>query len=245
MIRISMAFAIGLISAPVQAQWIHQPTPGIPRNADGKPNLRAPAPKASDGKPDFSGVWTLVPGKGGISQLKPSEMKPWAEALHKERQENLRSDSPGTQCLPQGFIAVGQTKIVQTPVLIVMLSEDLTYRRIFLDAASFPKTRIPHGRVIQWALGRRHAGGGEHRLQRPYLARGWLSPQRESSRQGRVAAQRFRPFNHGYGAQRPCHLPKGLDAGGLGDFFGGYRPARIRLRRKRKGPHSPGGQEFR
>jgi len=105
MIRISVAIAIGLISAPVQAQWIHQPTPGIPRNADGKPNLSAPAPKAADGKPDFSGVWSLVPGKGGISQLKSSEMKPWAEALHKERHENLGSDSPGTQCLPQGFIA--------------------------------------------------------------------------------------------------------------------------------------------
>jgi len=138
-----MAFAIGLISAPVQAQWIHQPTPGIPRNADGKPNLRAPAPKASDGKPDFSGVWTLVPGKGGISQLKSSEMKPWAEALHKERHENLGSDSPGTQCLPQGFIAVGLTKIVQAPGLIVVLSEDLTYRQIFLDGRELPNDPNP------------------------------------------------------------------------------------------------------
>ena len=138
-----MAFAIGLISAPVQAQWIHQPTPGIPRNADGKPNLRAPAPKGSDGKPDFSGVWTLVPRKGGISQLKSSEMKPWAEALHKERHENLGSDSPGTQCLPQGFIAVGLTKIVQAPGQIVVLSEDLTYRQIFLDGRELPNDPNP------------------------------------------------------------------------------------------------------
>jgi hypothetical protein len=82
----------------------------------------------------------LVPGKGGISQLKPSEMKPWAEALHKE---NLGSDSPGTQCLPQGFIGVGLTKIVQTPALIVMLSEDLTYRQIFLDGRQLPKNPNP------------------------------------------------------------------------------------------------------
>ena len=79
--------ALGLISAPVQAQWIHQPTPGIPRTTDGHPSLRAQPPKAADGQPDSSCLWTLVPGKGGISQLKPSEMKPWAEALHKERRQ--------------------------------------------------------------------------------------------------------------------------------------------------------------
>src|SRR5437016_14672426 len=30
---------------PLAAQWIHYPTPGIPRMPDGKPNLSAPAPK--------------------------------------------------------------------------------------------------------------------------------------------------------------------------------------------------------
>jgi hypothetical protein len=48
------------------AQWVTYPTPGIPRTADGKPNLSAPAPRMPDGKPDFSGLW----------QVEPS---PWAE----------------------------------------------------------------------------------------------------------------------------------------------------------------------
>jgi hypothetical protein len=40
-----------------QAQWLNYKTPGVPRMADGKPNLTAPAPRALDGKPDLSGVW--------------------------------------------------------------------------------------------------------------------------------------------------------------------------------------------
>ena len=42
---------------PLSAQWLHYPTPGVPRTPDGKPNLSAPAPKTADGKPDLSGVW--------------------------------------------------------------------------------------------------------------------------------------------------------------------------------------------
>ncbi len=41
-----------------QAQWMHYPTPGIPRTRDGKPNLAAPAPRAN-GKPDLSGLWQV------------------------------------------------------------------------------------------------------------------------------------------------------------------------------------------
>jgi hypothetical protein len=29
---------------PAAAQWVHYPTPGVPRTSDGKPNLAAPAP---------------------------------------------------------------------------------------------------------------------------------------------------------------------------------------------------------
>jgi hypothetical protein len=39
-----------------------------------------------------------------LSQLKPFEIQPWAETLSKQREENLGKDSPGTQCLPTGFL---------------------------------------------------------------------------------------------------------------------------------------------
>ncbi len=38
-------------------QWLNYPTPGTPRKSDGTPNLSAKAPRASNGKPDLSGVW--------------------------------------------------------------------------------------------------------------------------------------------------------------------------------------------
>src|SRR2546430_13448732 len=53
------SLTVGLLtamSAPVLAQWENVKTPNIPRTADGKPNLSAPAPKAPDGKPDLSGL---------------------------------------------------------------------------------------------------------------------------------------------------------------------------------------------
>jgi hypothetical protein len=39
------------------AQWLNYKTPGVPRTRDGKPKLDAPAPRASDGHPDLTGVW--------------------------------------------------------------------------------------------------------------------------------------------------------------------------------------------
>ena len=41
-----------LLGSVASAQWLNYPAPGVPRLADGKPNLSAPAPHAADGKPD-------------------------------------------------------------------------------------------------------------------------------------------------------------------------------------------------
>jgi hypothetical protein len=58
---------VGLCSLGL-AQWPTYRDPSVPRNADGKPNLTAPAPKTPDGKPDLSGLWELprpAPGQRG------------------------------------------------------------------------------------------------------------------------------------------------------------------------------------
>ena len=42
---VALFAASWLITMPAQSQWPNYRTPGLPRTADGKPNLSAPAPK--------------------------------------------------------------------------------------------------------------------------------------------------------------------------------------------------------
>ena len=58
------AFAVALVcNGAASAQWLDFPTPGIPRTADGQPNLSARAPRTRDGRPDLSGLWRKVGDK--------------------------------------------------------------------------------------------------------------------------------------------------------------------------------------
>jgi hypothetical protein len=60
------AIAVLCLAAPaLHAQWLNYKIPGVPRTADGKVNLAAPAPKAADGKPDLSGTWPAGQGYFG------------------------------------------------------------------------------------------------------------------------------------------------------------------------------------
>jgi hypothetical protein len=150
-----IATAVLLVSAttmPLPAQWLHYPTPGLPRTAAGKPDLSAPAPRAPDGKPDLSGLWNVVIPSAGyrmniVSDLKAGEIQPWAQELFEQRMRNLGRDDPWTvRCLPLGPRAItsgGLARIVETPGLIVILYEDLAYRQIFLDGRALPQDPNP------------------------------------------------------------------------------------------------------
>src|SRR6266852_9652579 len=90
---------------PVGAQWLNHPAPGIPRTADGKPNLTAPAPRSADGKPDLSGVWSKISPKYGANiaaDFKPGEIQPWVQDLVQQRAEDLGKDYMTALCLPLG-----------------------------------------------------------------------------------------------------------------------------------------------
>src|ERR1700686_3090401 len=53
--RLCLLFAF--LTSGALGQWLNYPDPRTPRTKDGKPNLTAPAPRASNRKPDLSGVW--------------------------------------------------------------------------------------------------------------------------------------------------------------------------------------------
>ena len=142
------------LTAPVAAQWLNQPTAGIPRTPDGKPNLTAPAPRTPDGKPDLSGLWTKISPKYSrniAADLKPDDIQPWARALVEQRREDLGKEYMNVRCVPLGpgyTTAADSTgaemmKIVQTPGLIIILNPDLTYRQIFLDGRALEAAPNP------------------------------------------------------------------------------------------------------
>ena len=135
---------------PVIAQWPDRPTLGVPRKADGKPDLSSPAPRTADGKPDLSGVWRIHKSYllNAAPDLKPEDIQPWAAALYKRSADNFRNDSDGINCLPPGpktSLSVGSpVKIVQTPQLVIFLYEYQTlFRQVFTDGRELPKDANP------------------------------------------------------------------------------------------------------
>jgi hypothetical protein len=158
------------LAVPLAGQWINLPTPGIPRTADGKPNLTAPAPKTSGGKPDFSGMWIprdelgcnrdergvqctelpLTPQvlnlAAGIKDGLPYQS--WAADLVKSRAKDVAFIDPHTHCMPPNFPrawAFPETiKIFQTATELVLLHEfNASYRQIFFDGRKLPDDMTP------------------------------------------------------------------------------------------------------
>ena len=141
------------VSPVLTAQWVLQPSTGIPRTPDGKPNLNAPAPRTADGKPDLSGVWanpwaTAGRGRGaaapppkvsldaipeasfgnvGVGFTNGLPLQPWAADLLKKRMADNSKDNPDAHCLPMGFMQFHThsqpRKIIQTPDVLLIIYE--------------------------------------------------------------------------------------------------------------------------
>src|SRR4030095_16914272 len=103
--RLAIATALVLLPVSLCAQWLDWRTPGIPRTADGQPNLTAPAPKMPDGKPDLSGMWqpepnpyrfNLIQDLKDESVFRPAAQKIFLERLpHFPREESVSNNTPG------------------------------------------------------------------------------------------------------------------------------------------------------
>src|SRR5256885_848755 len=154
------------LSAPLAAQCLNPPTPGVPRTADGKPNLTAPAPRTPDGKPDLSGTWQPVSRNRGPESLEGQTVRAtqfwdiglglpdglpyqsWARDLRNSREAQFSAQNPDVACLPLGILQM-QThpfmrRIVQVPGFIAILHErNMEYRQIFTDGRPLPEDPNP------------------------------------------------------------------------------------------------------
>jgi hypothetical protein len=160
------ALFFGLLVGPLFGQWISYPTAGVPRTPDGKPDLGAACPRTADGKPDLSGLW-IMPSKRqgnpdfpgcepvsdefvniGVSLKGGLPYQPWAADLVKARRTEQRVNDPMSRCVPIGPVRLttwnGPRKVVQTPGLLIMMSElDTSYRQIFTDGRPLPADPNP------------------------------------------------------------------------------------------------------
>jgi len=130
-LHVAFVVCLAAVALPAHAQWLDRPTPNIPRTADGKPNLTAPAPRTADGRPDLSGNWTA---RSNVIGVPDEALSATSKALIREREENYFRDRPAFQCLPSGPEPVaGFRRFVQTPSLIVIAHETLSYRFVHMD----------------------------------------------------------------------------------------------------------------
>jgi hypothetical protein len=124
-------FVLPALTIPADAQWLRRPTPNVPRGTDGKPNLGAPPPLAADGHPDLSGPWV---GRSVAFHVPDEALTAGSKSLIRERAETYFSERPSFRCQPNGPEPVaGWRRIIQTPALIAIAYDTLTYRLIFMD----------------------------------------------------------------------------------------------------------------
>jgi len=155
-----------VLSVSLAAQWPAFVRPDVPRNADGTPNLSAPAPRQATGKPDLSGVWEsrippsgrlggpMIPNTGdgppvatfvnaGRNMQGGLPYTPWAAELRKQRMSTFSRDNPDANCLPVGLM---QQHTHSQPRRIVHTKDDMLiayeanggFRQIFLDGRPLP-----------------------------------------------------------------------------------------------------------
>ena len=131
---LALVLTASWIVAPVRA-WAQ----GEASNTQKRTAPSAPTPRTSDGKVDFSGIWT--PDRKFIydinDALKPGETLPIQEWALKVTLERLSKDDPEALCLPTGVPrqAPYPWRILQTPTHMFFLFEGNihSYRQIFMN----------------------------------------------------------------------------------------------------------------
>jgi len=154
----------GALPGASSAQWLEYPTPGVPRTADDKPNLSAPAPRTADGRPDLSGMWgweTRANCGAHCNDLQISRefiniaatlkgglpYRPGVAELVKRRTA-AQDEDPNAHCMPRGAPRIWTDdyykRIFQVSDRVIILTErNMQYRQIFTDGRPLPKDQNP------------------------------------------------------------------------------------------------------
>jgi hypothetical protein len=125
-----------------------QEAPSAKRAPSGVANLRGSAPRLTDGKPDFSGIWI---GGGPLSDLAAGlpdgEKIPLLPSAEKLMSQRVAKDDPEANCLPTGIprIAPYPWTFATAPGRLYILFEGNihSYRQIFMDGRPHPPDPNP------------------------------------------------------------------------------------------------------
>ncbi len=137
-----------LLSTQLSAQWLSLSTPGIPRTADGEPDLSAPITRTADGHPELSGLWMPISASGSLYE--PEKIQQWARQVMTQNENNFYANDPRFACLPSGpgsypagAVASGLRSFIQHPTMLVVLNADMTFRQIYMDGRELEVNPFP------------------------------------------------------------------------------------------------------
>jgi hypothetical protein len=159
-----VALVVFAVPGAAAAQWLNYPTAGVPRTADGKPDMSARTPRTADGKPDLSGMWGWETRRDCGARCTDSDLsrefiniaatlkgplpyQPGVAELVKKRMV-AQDEDPNVHCMPRGAPRIWTDdyykRIVHLADRVIILTErNMQYRQIFTDGRPLPEDPNP------------------------------------------------------------------------------------------------------
>ena len=242
---LGVALGLCVASLPLGAQWRNLPTDGIPRGADGKPDMNAPAPRTAAGKPDLSGIYqpnTLLPEPGrGCRPRQRADDRRGEKDSRRARHRPARLRRTG-RALSAAGRAEDQHGAGAVQDRADRQAGRARLRSIQPVAAGVPR-RSGVGRrsqpvlagILKRTLGRRRARRRDARPQRQAVARSRRAAgERQADGRRTVPSPAFRPARDPAHDQRSDLLHEAVDGDDQRAAAARHRAVRVHLQRERE-----------